>query len=44
MPLGSIEKLGVIENGRDVSALTYADDVNVLGEKPKNWEAKLSFF
>jgi hypothetical protein len=31
MPLGWIEKLGVIETERDVSALIYVDDVNVLG-------------
>lgn len=32
MPLGRIEKLEVMETDRDVPAVMYADDVNVLDE------------
>ena len=35
MPLGWTEKLGVIETERDVSALMYANDVNVVGENQR---------
>jgi hypothetical protein len=35
---------GNLKLNETLSGLMYADNVNVIGRKPKNWEGKLNLF